>query len=46
MRTALAVEIFVANIPPEERVLPRGGVDYPMAESEMRWHLNYFGVEA
>ena len=45
MRTALAIEIFVASIPPEERVLPRGGVDYPMEESEMSWHLNYFGIE-
>jgi uncharacterized protein (DUF2336 family) len=42
MRTALAIEIFVANVPLETRVLPRGGIDYPMDEKEMRWHLNYF----
>ncbi|MFZ3034714.1 MAG: DUF2336 domain-containing protein [Parvibaculum sp.] len=46
MRTALAIEIFVANIPPDARVLPRGGIDYPMDEEEMRWHLNYFGIKA
>lgn len=46
MRTALAIEMFVANVPPETRVLPRGGIDYPMDEAEMRWHLNYFGIEA
>jgi uncharacterized protein (DUF2336 family) len=44
MRTALAIQIFVANVPPDGRVLPRGGVDYPMEESEMLWHLNYFGI--
>ena len=42
MRTALAIEIFVANVPPEARILPRNGIDYPMDEKEMRWHLNYF----
>lgn len=45
MRTALAIEMFVANVPPETRVLPRGGIDYPMDEEEMLWHLNYFGIE-
>lgn len=45
MRTALAIQIFVASIPPNERILPRGGIDYPMEESEMLWHLNYFGVQ-
>lgn len=42
MRTALAIEIFVANVPPDARILPRNGIDYPMTEDEMRWHLNYF----
>ena len=46
MRTALSIEIFVANVAPDARVLPRGGIDYPMDEKEMRWHLNYFGAEA
>jgi hypothetical protein len=32
-------------VPPEARVLPRGGVDYPMDEGEMLWHLNYFGID-
>lgn len=44
MRTALAIEIFVANVPIDARVLPRGGVDYPMEEEEIRWHLHYFGI--
>ncbi len=46
MRTALAIEIFVANVPLEARVLPRGGIDYPMDEKDLRWHLTYFGVES
>jgi hypothetical protein len=26
-------------------VLPaRDGVDFPLTEAEMRWHLSYFGV--
>ena len=44
MHTALAIEMFIANVPPETRVLPRGGTDYPMGEEEMHWHLNYFGI--
>ena len=44
MRTALAIQIFVANVPSEARVLPRGGIDYPMEPEEMLWHLQYFGV--
>jgi uncharacterized protein (DUF2336 family) len=44
MRTALAIQIFVANVPSETRVLPRGGIDYPMEEQEMLWHLQYFGI--
>lgn len=44
MRTALAIQIFVANVPSETRVLPRGGIDYPMEDKEMLWHLHYFGI--
>ncbi|HEY4342889.1 MAG TPA: DUF2336 domain-containing protein [Parvibaculum sp.] len=44
MRTALAIQIFVANVPSETRVLPRGGIDYPMEDQEMLWHLQYFGI--
>lgn len=45
MRTALAIQIFVANVPIETRILPRGGIDYPMDEKDLRWHLTYFGAE-
>jgi len=45
MRTALAIQIFVASVPIDARVLPRGGIDYPMEERELLWHLHYFGIE-
>jgi len=44
MRTALAIEIFVANVPVDARVLPRAGIGYPMEAPEMLWHLQYFGI--
>jgi hypothetical protein len=24
----------------------RDGVDFPLSEDEMLWHLNYFGIDA
>jgi uncharacterized protein (DUF2336 family) len=45
MRTALAIQIFIANVPVDARILPRGGIDYPMEDSELVWHLAYFGIE-
>ncbi|MGB5093804.1 MAG: DUF2336 domain-containing protein [Parvibaculum sp.] len=45
MRTALAVETHIANLTKDALVLPRAGTDYPMDEGEMRWQLQYFGVE-
>jgi hypothetical protein len=26
-------------------MLPREGIAYPLTEDEMRWHLQYFGIE-
>ncbi|WP_041535792.1 DUF2336 domain-containing protein [Parvibaculum lavamentivorans] len=45
MRTALAIQTYIAHVPRETVVLPRDGIDYPMDEAEMRWHLQYFGIE-
>lgn len=45
MRTALAIQNFIAHVPKDNVVLPREGIDYPMDEREMRWHLQYFGIE-
>jgi uncharacterized protein (DUF2336 family) len=44
MRTALAIQTFVAIVPREELMLPRQGIDYPLDVEEMRWYLHYFGA--
>jgi len=44
MRTALAIQTFIAGIAREDLVLPRHGIDYPMDAEEMRWYLQYFGA--
>jgi uncharacterized protein (DUF2336 family) len=46
MRTALAIQTYIAHVPKDNLVLPRAGIDYPMEPSEMLWHLQYFGIEA
>ena len=45
MRTALAVQTYIAHVPQPNLILPREGIAYPMTEDEMRWHLQYFGIE-
>lgn len=45
MRTALAIQTYVARVPKANLVLPREGIAYPMDEDEMRWHLQYFGID-
>lgn len=44
MRTALSIQAHVAHVPQANLVLPRDGIDYPLAESELLWHLQYFGI--
>lgn len=44
MRMALQMQKEIGHVPRAELVLPRNGVDFPMDESEMRWHLQYFDV--
>lgn len=46
MRTALAIQTYVARVPQDAIMLPRDGIDYPMDEKELCWHLQYFGIEA
>ena len=46
MRTAFKIQTFVMRLPAGELLPARGGVDFPLSESEMRWHLDYFGVPA
>ena len=45
MRFAKQVQLRLAQIPPKSALNARDGVNYPMAEDEMRWQLEFFGVE-
>lgn len=42
MRTALKVQRDVANVPPNEIVNAREGVEYSLTEDEMSWYLDFF----
>lgn len=46
MRIAFRVQVGLAHLKGDELLPAREGVDYPLSEDEMRWHLGYFGVEA
>jgi uncharacterized protein (DUF2336 family) len=46
MRTAFKIQTFVMRLPAGELLPARGGVGFPLSESEMRWHLDYFDVPA
>jgi uncharacterized protein (DUF2336 family) len=45
MRFAKQVQLRLAQIPPKSVLNPRDGVDFPMGEDEMRWQLEFFGIE-
>ncbi|HEY0834893.1 MAG TPA: DUF2336 domain-containing protein [Azospirillum sp.] len=45
MRFARQVQLRLAQIPPKSALNAREGVLYPMTEDEMRWQLEFFGVE-
>jgi uncharacterized protein (DUF2336 family) len=44
MRVAFKLQTQVMHLMGDELLPARGGVDYPLTEDEMRWHLEYFGV--
>ncbi len=44
MRSAFKIQTFVMKLPTKELLPARGGVDFPLPEDEMRWHLGYFDV--
>jgi uncharacterized protein (DUF2336 family) len=46
MRTAFKIQTLVMRLPAGELIPARDGIGFPMPESEMRWHLSYFGVRA
>jgi uncharacterized protein (DUF2336 family) len=44
MRIAFKLQNSVMRLKGCEQLPARGGVDYPMGEQEMRWHLGVFGI--
>lgn len=46
MRFARQAQLRLAQIPPKTALNARDGVHYPMTDDEMRWQLEFFGVEA
>lgn len=44
MRVALKLQTQVMRLAGKDMVPARRGVDFPLTEEEMRWHLGYFGI--
>ena len=44
MRIAFKLQNSIMRLKGHDLLPARGGVDFPMTEDEMRWHLGYFGV--
>jgi hypothetical protein len=44
MRVAFKLQTQVMRLTGPALLPARGGVDFPLTEDEMRWHLSYFGV--
>jgi uncharacterized protein (DUF2336 family) len=44
MRVAFKLQTSVMRLKGSQLLPARGGLDFPLSEDEMRWHLGYFGV--
>ena len=44
MRIAFKLQTTIMHLKGKDLLPARGGVDYPLDENEMRWHLGYFGI--
>lgn len=44
MRIAFKLQSAVMRLKGHDLLPARGGVDFPLTDDEMRWHLGYFGV--
>ncbi len=44
MRVAFKIQSAVAKLRADELLPARAGVAYPLTETEMEWHLSYFGL--
>jgi uncharacterized protein (DUF2336 family) len=46
MRTCFKIQTLVMRLPASELLPARGGVEFPLSDAEMKWHLDYFGAPA
>lgn len=46
MRMALRIQQELARVPHKELIYPREGTDYPLAEKDILWQLDFIGVKA
>lgn len=44
MRVALKLQTQVMRLPGRDLLPARGGIDFPLTEDEMRWHLQIFDI--
>jgi len=44
MRISTEIQSFVLKLPGRERLLARGGTDFPLGPEEMTTHLGLFGI--
>lgn len=45
MRVAIQIQARAARIPPRRLLNARDGTGYPISETEMLWHLEFFGID-
>lgn len=45
MRVAIELQRSYAKLQPKELVYAKGGTDYPLSQAEIRWQLEFYGVD-
>ena len=44
MKLALQLQQYMGRVPHSALIYPRGGVDYPHPEAELKWQLEVIGI--
>ncbi len=45
MRLAIELQRSYAKLPPKELIYAKGGTDYPLSPAEIKWQLDFYGVD-
>lgn len=45
MQSAIKIEQQIAKVPTSKMLYAKGGKDYPITEDEVKWQLEFFGIE-